>query len=99
MDGGQFPASKQQAVRGGDMASGREKQRKFLQFVASVFIALNTITTLFLCGGVGEGLKCGAFGKLRRLDYSSVTVPMRRGTLVLTRVSRNCQERLFAPPC
>jgi hypothetical protein len=63
MDGGQFPASKQQAVRGGDMACGREKQRKFLQFVASVFIASNTITTLLLCDDMSEGLKCGAFGK------------------------------------
>jgi hypothetical protein len=33
------------AVRGGDVASGREKQRKFLQFVALVFVALNAVTT------------------------------------------------------
>jgi len=52
--------------------------------VASVFIASNTITTLFLCGGMSEGMKCGACSQLRRLGYSSVNVQMRRWTLVFT---------------
>ena len=46
-------------------------------FVASVFIASSTIATLFLCGGMSEGMRCGAC-RLRRLGYSSVKVQMRR---------------------
>ena len=52
--------------------------------MASVFIASNTITTLFLCGGMSEGVRCRACSKLRRLGYSSVSIQMRRWTLVFT---------------
>jgi hypothetical protein len=49
------------AVRGGDVASGREKQRKFLQFVASVFIASSTITAVILvCAGTSRDIKLAA---------------------------------------
>jgi hypothetical protein len=75
-------------VRGGDMASGREKQRKFLQFVALVFMASNTITTVVYVWSYQQEHEMWSYHKLRGLGYSAVNVQMRQETLVLRHVRK-----------